>query len=70
MTYVKQQLKAYYRAQGLRGKQLKRAVWADNVKAVAHCTLDRPIPNERLSYLFLFSGTPEGHKYWRMRADA
>lgn len=69
MTRVKQQLKAYYKAQGLRGKRLKRAVWADNVKAAKHCDF-KPDPWCGLSYLFLFGDTPEGFRYWRQRADA
>lgn len=69
MSKAKQQLKAYYKAKGLRGKRLKRSVWADYVKAMAHCEYE-PDPLVGLSYLFIFSDTPEGHYYWRERADA
>lgn len=69
MTKAKQQLKAYYKAKGLRGKRLKRAVWADYVKAMAYCNCEA-YNHDPLSYLFIFSDTPEGHHYWRERTDA
>lgn len=67
MIRVRQQLKAYHKTQGLTGKRLKQAVWADVglVKAntdVSICAMDS------IGALFGFHRSPQGQEYWGRRA--
>lgn len=66
MKVVKQQLKAFYRGKGLKGKRLKRAVWADvgRVKANADFAFS---PTDHIEGIFSFYGSPEGSRYWALR---
>lgn len=70
MSRVKQQLKAFYRGKGLKGKRLKRAVWADvgRVKVNRMDQHGRPLIHCRgISYQFVWNSSPEGHDYWMAR---
>lgn len=71
MKVVKQQLKAFYRAKGLTGKRLKRAVWADERKALAYAGgrfFEQYVCG--LSSQIVFAATDEGYAYWRARDKA
>lgn len=70
MRLVKSELRSYYRARGLAGNSLKRAVWGD----VLRVRKNQDMPDERyasghgLSARFGFVGAPEGSVYWGIRA--
>lgn len=66
MKVVKQQLKAFYRGQGLTGKRLKRAVWADvgRVKVNQDLLYPQYSPFDEISCRFSFHHSPEGAEYW------
>lgn len=66
MSRVKQQLKSFYRGKGLKGKRLKRAVWADvgRVKANAEFAFS---PTSYIEGIFCFCDSPEGSRYWALR---
>lgn len=67
MSRVKQQLKSFYRGKGLKGRRLKRAVWADvgRVKANADYSLGSGCCIEGA---FSFGDSSEGCMYWAVRA--
>lgn len=70
MSRVKQQLKAFYIGQGLKGKRLKRAVWADvgRVKVNQDMSQQQYAAMDDISCRFYFHGSPEGADYWGRRA--
>lgn len=69
MILVKRQLKTYHKAQGLTGKRLKRAVWADVGRVVVNADWPRHkiAPKTPIDALFSFCHSPEGGKYWGRR---
>jgi hypothetical protein len=70
MIRVKQQLKAYHKAQGLRGKRLKRAVLAD-VKLARRERLELKgrdvFTSGGMSRQFVWVDSTQGHAYWSAR---
>lgn len=70
MSRVKQQLKSFYRGKGLKGKRLKRAVWADVGRV--KCERKKQYSNSRtegqLDTQFAWGDSKDGHIYWARRA--
>lgn len=74
---IRRQLKAYHKAQGLRGNRLKREVHKDMVRAAQNrvpwlmtCPPDSQVPLLRgtdLAGQFTWNLSPQGHDYWRAR---
>jgi hypothetical protein len=71
MMLVKRQLKAYHKAQGLTGKRLKRAVWADvaRVKKNQDMAPECYRPSHGIEARFGWIESPEGGRYWSRRAS-
>lgn len=70
MAKYNQQLRAFYKAQGLQGKHLRSALKYDRRRVREETDVDRFKDPSWLTCLFFFGGTREGCAYWFERCEA